>query len=90
MGTQKSVNILAKCILLCPRGVYQFEWESPSFIIYIEPHLLSILINIMFHALMGRFQLEIFTYLSTVVTLTCRVFFPVGLSSLARHFQQVL
>ena len=30
-----------------------------------------------------------FTYFSTVIALTSCVFFPVGLSSLARHFQQV-
>ena len=47
----------------------------------------------MFHALMGRFQLKLFiliTYFSTVVPLTSCVFFPIGLSSLKRHFQQVL
>jgi hypothetical protein len=47
----------------------------------------------MFHALMGRFQLELFifiTYFSIVVPLTSRVFFSVGLSSLTRNFQQVL
>ena len=52
----------------------------------------SILLNIMFHALMGRFQLELFifiTYFSTVIPLTSCVFFPAGLSSLTRHFQQV-
>ena len=39
---------------------------------------MSILLNIMFHALMGRFQLELFifiTYFSTVVPLTSCVFF---------------
>ena len=49
------------------------------------------LLNIVFHALMGRFQLELFifiTYFSSVVPLTNCVFFPVGLSSLSRHFQQ--
>ena len=38
----------------------------------------SILLNIMFHALMGRFQLELFifiTYFSTVVPFTSCVFF---------------
>ena len=47
----------------------------------------------MFHALMGRFQLELFifiTYFSTVVPITSYVFFPVGLLSLTQHFQQVL
>ena len=47
----------------------------------------------MFHALMGRFQLELFifiTYFSTVVALTSCVFFPVGLLLLMQHFQQVL
>ena len=47
----------------------------------------------MFHALMGRFQLELFifiTYFSTVVPLNICVFFPVGILSLARDFQQVL
>ena len=36
----------------------------------------------MFHELMVRFQLELFTYFSTVIPLTSCVFFPVGLSSL--------
>ena len=47
----------------------------------------------MFHALVGRFQLELFifiTYFSTVVPITSCVFFPVGFSSLTRHFQQIL
>jgi len=47
----------------------------------------------MFHSLMGRFQLELFifiTYFSTGVPLTSCVFIPVGLSSLTRHVQQVL
>ena len=44
----------------------------------------------MFHAPMGRLELFIFiTYFSTVVPFNV-VFFPVGLSSLMRHFQQVL
>ena len=53
---------------------------------------LSTLLNIMFHALMGRFQLEIFifiAYFSIVVPLTSCVFFPVGLSSLTQNFEQV-
>ena len=47
------------------------------------------LLNIMFHALMERFQLELFifiTYFSTVVPLTSCVSFPIGLWSLTRHF----
>ena len=43
-----------------------------------------ILLDIIFHALMGRFQLELFifiAYFSTVAPLTSRVFFPVGLST---------
>ena len=42
--------------------------------------------NIMFHALMGRFHLELFfsTYFPTVVPLTSCVFVPVGLSSLKK------
>ena len=54
---------------------------------------ISILLNILFHALMGRFQLQLFifiTYFSRVVPLTSCVFFPVGLLLLMRHFQQVL
>ena len=42
---------------------------------------------------MGRFQLELFifiTYFFIVVQLTSCVFFPVGLSKLTRHFEQVL
>ena len=47
----------------------------------------------MFHVPMGRFKLELiyyFTYFppSSHPTVVC--FFPVGLSSLIRHFQQVL
>ena len=45
----------------------------------------------MFNALMGRFHLELFiliTYFSIVVPLNSYVFFPVGLLSLMRHFQQ--
>ena len=51
--------------------------------------LKSILLNIMFHAPMGRFQLELiyFTYFSTVVSSNSCVF-PVGLSLLIQHFQQ--
>ena len=44
----------------------------------------------MFHAPIGRFQLELFIFItcfSTVVQFNV-VFFPVGLSSLIRHFQQ--
>jgi hypothetical protein len=46
----------------------------------------------LFHAPMGRFQLELFifiTYFSTVVPLTSCVLIPVDLSSSMRHFQQV-
>ena len=53
----------------------------------------SILLNIMFHATMGRFQLELiyyFTYFSPLSHLTLVCFFPVGLSLLIQHFQQVL
>ena len=45
--------------------------------------------NIMFHAPMGRFQLELFifiTYFSIIIPFNV-VFFPVGLSSLMRHFK---
>ena len=52
-----------------------------------------VLVNIMFHAPMGRFQLELincFTYFSPSSHLTVVYLFPVGLSSLIRHFQQVL
>ena len=55
--------------------------------------LRPILLSIIFHALMGRFQLELFIciiYFYTVIPLPSCVFFPVGLSSLTRHFQQVL
>ena len=55
--------------------------------------LKSILLHIMFHELMARFQLELFifiTYFSTVIPIASCFFFPVGLSSLTRHFQQVL
>ena len=55
--------------------------------------LSKILLIIMFHAMMGRFQLELsilITYFSAVIPLNSSVFFPVGLSSLTRHFQQVL
>ena len=53
----------------------------------------SVFLNNMFHALVGRFKLELFmfiTYFPTVIPLTSIVFFPVGLSSLTRLFQQVL
>ena len=56
--------------------------------------ILLILLNIMFHALMGRFQLELIYYFLPIFpplshpTAVC--FFPVGLLSLIRHFQQVL
>ena len=54
---------------------------------------LSVLLNIMFHAPMGRLQSELiyyFTYFlpSSQPTLVC--FFPVGLSLLIQHFQQTL
>jgi hypothetical protein len=42
---------------------------------------------------MGRFQLEVFifiTHFSTVIPLTSCVYFPVGLSSFTRYFQEVL
>ena len=35
-------------------------------------------------------RIILITYFSTFVTLTSCVFFPVGLSSLTRHFQKVL
>ena len=47
----------------------------------------------MFRAPMGRFQIELinyFTYFSTVVLSNSCGFFPVGISSLIQHFQQVL
>ena len=49
-----------------------------------------VLLNIMFHTLMGRFQLELFifiTYFLNVVPLTSCVFFPVGLSSLTNSLK---
>jgi hypothetical protein len=52
----------------------------------------NICYNIMFHALMAGFQLELFifiAYFCTVLPLTSFVFFPVGLSSLMRRFKQV-
>ena len=52
-----------------------------------------VLLNIMFHAPVERFQLELinyFTYFSTVVPSNICVFFPVGLSLLIQYFQQVL
>ena len=45
----------------------------------------------MFHAPMGRFQLELiyyFTYFSPLSHLTLVRFFPVGLSLLIQHFEQ--
>jgi hypothetical protein len=53
----------------------------------------SILLYIMFHAPMGRFQLELiyyFTYFSPSSHLTLACFFPIGLSVLIQHCQQVL
>ena len=51
-----------------------------------------ILSNIMFHAPMGKFQLELIYYLSIFhrrpIQKLC--FFPVGLSLLIQHFQRVL
>ena len=55
--------------------------------------LVSILLNIMFHTPMGRFQLELiyyFTYFSPSSHPALVCFFPVGLSLLIQHFQQVL
>ena len=55
--------------------------------------LLKVLLNIMFHASIGRFQLELFifiTYFSTIVPFNSCVFFPISLSLLVWHFQQVL
>ena len=52
-----------------------------------------LLLDIMLHALMAKFQLALFifiTYFSTVVPLTGFCFFPAGLSSLTPHFKQVL
>ena len=53
-----------------------------------------ILLYIMFHPPVGRFQLELvcyFTHFSTVVPFNrCVFFFPVGLSSLIQYFQHVL
>ena len=51
------------------------------------------LLNIMFHARMRRFQLELiyyFTYFSTIVPSNSCVFLSCRLSSLIQHFQQVL
>ena len=70
-----------------PSVIYLFIYYYMSKCTYL------ILSNIMFHALTGRFQLELFnfiTYFSTAVPLTSCVFFPVGLSSLTRHIQLVL
>ena len=53
-------------------------------------HVPSILLNIMFHAPMGRFQLELiyyFTYFSPSSHPTILCLFPVGLLSLIQHFQ---
>jgi hypothetical protein len=55
--------------------------------------MLMIILNIKFHAPMGRFQLELisyFTYFSPSSHSTIVCFYPVGFSSLIRHFQQVL
>ena len=52
----------------------------------------EVLLNIIFYAPMGRFQLKLFIfiiYFSADVPFTTCAFFPVGLSSLI-HFQQVL
>ena len=54
---------------------------------------IPILLNIMSHAPMGRFQLELFifiTYFSTVVPSNVVFYFPAGLSSLTRNFEHVL
>ena len=79
---------------------YPQEYRVPNYSLPLYPNVslfikltFSILLNIMYHALMGRFQLELFifiVYVSTVVPLTSCVSFTVGLSSLTRHFQQVL
>ena len=59
----------------------------PLCVVNIKTQVFSILLNIMFHAPMGRFQLELpFSPSSHSIV----VFFPIGLSSLLRHFQQVL
>jgi len=53
----------------------KYSWQRR---IFIRKYYL----NIMFHAHMGRFQLELFifiTYFSTVVLLNSCVMFPVGL-----------
>ena len=64
------------------------------FLLVYEGKLKScILLNIMFHVLMGRFQLELyyyFTYFSPSSHLALVCFFPVCLSLLIQHFQQVL
>jgi hypothetical protein len=58
-----------------------------------KKNIFTILLNIMFHAAMGRFQLELiyyFTYFSMSSHPIVVCFLPVGLSSLIRHFQEVL
>ena len=49
----------------------------------------SIILNIMFYALMGRFHFELL-YLFFHRRPIHKLFFPVGLSSLTRHFYQAL
>ena len=70
------------------------EVHATKFIMLVYRFLIILsVLNIMFHALLGRFQLELIifiTYFSTVVSFTSCVSFPVGLSSLTQHFQQVL
>ena len=74
-------------------SIHYTEAEWKPWYIFITEHSaliwLSILLNIMFHAPMGRFQFIILPiFPSSHPTVVC--FFPVGLSLLIRRFQHVL
>ena len=79
-----SYNFLSNCH---PAKIFPF-FLLP---IFHNEDSLSILLNIVFHAPMGRFQLELiyyFTYFSPSSHSALVCFFPVGLSFLIQHFQQ--
>ena len=81
------------------RSIYGF-YAKKNLPFFCEPFIdpffkisVRILLNIMFHAPTGRFQLELinyFTYFSPSSHPTLVCFFPVGLLLLIQHFQQVL
>ena len=92
---KKSVKLPCVYVCLSFGDLIIFSVRASSFfsyfyVTYTSVFSLSILFRLCISFTLSHLSQNYFTYISIVVRFTSCVFFPVGLLSLTRHFQQVL